>query len=175
MGDSLMLSNFFEAVLILAAIAAVGGLVNSLSERLPRRFKRTERAYPSDDFGVWGNLENFWFEEFRVGFVDEWEIGPIVSAVAAPAEVKLGDEVREGDRVTFHFRGYRDACLETDVIGWGTVSDKGATINFSFPPETVGSLLNEFRQSTALHLHAHGWVKDGKIKVTHFNLMPRLD
>ena len=127
-------------------------------------------------FGVWISQEDFWFDEFEVGHVDEWHNGHKFS-VFGDAQFELNSEEQQKiKRSTFNFYSTLHALSDSNIIGWGKIGEKSIELHVSLTPETAKNLFDEIRRYPAATLHAHGFEdEDGRLKIEYFRYSPSVD
>jgi len=145
--------------------------VGSLLERLPPKFERKHGAFGAPRFGAWVTVNSYNVEDYRVGYVNEWEIGYTLSAYCE-GTVELGtSETKSSEkRVTIKFYAFRDAYQRSNVIGWA--EDKGdyANVHLTLAPAEVRDVLHELRREGEVSMHVHGWADEKNIKIEYFRL-----
>lgn len=169
-----MIDTILQSIFALAAVAWIVYMLNAILERLPEKPVFKFDGIRSKRVGIWGEIKEFWVNEFRIGYVDEWEVGYVIQIIAQ-ADVEISG--KEGERrVLFEIRGYRDAYKKTNIIGWGRETKEGERLEIflSLAPDDVRDVLTELRAGNVGTIHVHGWQDEKSVKIEYFRFGPKM-
>lgn len=175
-----MISGLLSVLATFVALITLGWLVQEVQVRLPNRTTKALSTYDKKKLGAGGDLESFWVPEFKVQFVDQWEVGHEM-ALTAKGTVSLSetwDRDENPARLYLQFFPAEEAYTGTDQIGWCKVSDseqhgKYVEGRLSLRGSVIASILNELRLNDCQHVRIDGFENDkGNLVITSFNLSP---
>lgn len=157
------------------SVIAVGVIViyygDKILKRLPHRPPEIPVISPKRGgrFVVWMPVERFWLNEYQIGHIDEWTNGHQFTAVGqASFEPELDIE-----RASFTFFSSATALSKTEVIGYGTKSERSAELRVQVKPSVARDLLDELRRSPKSQIHAQGYTNEkGVIQLTYVSFTP---
>lgn len=165
-----MLDRIIDAVAIIALLLLFLYFWGSIAERLPPKFeiKRGEIGRPR--FGAWVEVVDFAVSDFRVGHVDEWEIGHELRAVCH-GTVEHGEDHRDR-KVYINFFSVRDAYKRSNIIGTADATGEHVNVYLRLAPEQVRDIVGELRLARETTMHVHGWQDAKTIRIDYFSMEP---
>lgn len=198
-----MFEGAVAAIAGLFTLVGVSWLLSEIRNRVPsRKTERLPEPFGCKRFSANVDLEQFWVNEIKVAFVDDWECGielsatgngPISFQTHKESSKEANDfeslsnhelaelEAREGlNRAYFTLYPDGDALSGTSRIGWCKLNEshekfgKYAEIHIGLPRDFLATILAELRIGSAKRLSAGGFENEaGKIVITSFAVSER--
>lgn len=169
----------FGGVFVL--LIAMSWFAQEIRERLPNKTtKAMSVPFEAKRLSVHVPIESYWFNEFKVQFVNEWEIGHEFSLTGnggVTFESTNGDDEGKG-RLYLQFFPSENPYTGTDQIGWCEIREdekhsQYVNARILLEGDVIARILEEVRRSTDQTVSIWGHEKEnGQVAITSFSLTP---